>query len=44
MLDLPPLDYVVIAKAEAARAPAPVLRASLEQHFLRLRNKVGRPS
>ena len=44
MLDLPPLDYVVIAKAEAARAPAPVLRASLEQHFLRLPNKLGRTS
>ena len=44
MLDLPPLDYVVIAKAEATRAPAAALRASLEQHFLRLRNKVGRTS
>jgi ribonuclease P protein component len=42
MLDLPPLDYVVIAKADAVRASAAELRASLEQHFLRLGNRAGR--
>jgi ribonuclease P protein component len=44
MLDLPSLDFVVIAKADAKRASAPELRASLEQHFLRLRNKTDRAS
>lgn len=44
MLDLASLDFVVIAKAGAARASSPDLRSSLEHHFLRLHNKTGRAS
>lgn len=35
---LPPLDFVVLAKAGAAEADNRSLRASLDQHFARLRN------
>jgi len=35
-LELSALDYVVMAKREAAAAANPVLRASLDQHFQRL--------
>ena len=36
--NLPPWDFVVLAKPGAAEADKPSLRASLEQHFVRLRN------
>jgi ribonuclease P protein component len=35
--DLPPWDFVVLAKPGAAAAEGSPLRASLEQHFARLR-------
>jgi ribonuclease P protein component len=35
-LELAPLDYVVVAKRDAAAAANPVLRSSLDRHFSRL--------
>jgi ribonuclease P protein component len=36
--DLPPWDFVILAKPGAAAAANTSLRASLEQHLVRLRN------
>jgi ribonuclease P protein component len=36
--DLPPWDFVVLARAGADRAERKALRASLDQHFARLTN------
>ena len=36
--NLPPWDFVVLAKPGAAQAEKSSLRASLDQHFVRLRN------
>lgn len=37
--ELPPCDFVVLAKPPAARADLAELRVSLEQHFTRLARK-----
>jgi ribonuclease P protein component len=36
--NLPPWDFVVLAKPGAGQADKRSLRASLDQHFVRLRN------
>jgi ribonuclease P protein component len=39
--DLPPWDFVVLAKAGADKADKPSLRASLDRHFGRLTSVAG---
>lgn len=39
--DLPPLDFVVLARAGADRAERRALRASLDKHFERLKKVAG---
>jgi ribonuclease P protein component len=41
-LALAPLDYVVLARKEAREAPNPVVRDSLDRHFVRLSDRAAR--
>jgi ribonuclease P protein component len=41
-LELAPLDFVVMARKDAAGAANPILLSSLDQHFIRLSQRAGR--
>jgi ribonuclease P protein component len=41
-LTLAPLDYVVMARKDALKAPNPTVRGSLDQHFVRLSERAAK--